>query len=283
MMPTIEIMCAFSGGETSAFMAIKLKEKYGDSAVFVFANTGEENDETLIFADKVDKEFGLNLVWLETLINPEKGKGSGYNVVDFNSASRKGEPFERMIEKYGLPNPNKMVCTRELKTNPITKYRRDFYPGCQTAIGIRVDEIDRISPNRKKQNIVYPLVTDWPVNKNQINCFWRDHSYRLNLKHYEGNCKWCYKKSSKKLAWIMRENPEFFDFPERMEKLHSKTNWAELGKEGEITMFRGNRTVEDIRKMSLTATEPFDDAQNYQYNKDIFDEDMCGSESCEAF
>lgn len=46
-----QIVCSFSGGETSAYMAIKLKEKNPDTA-FVFANTGEENEETLEFVDK---------------------------------------------------------------------------------------------------------------------------------------------------------------------------------------------------------------------------------------
>jgi len=48
--------------------------------------------------------------------------------------------------------------------------------------------------------------------------------------------------------------------------------------------------VADIREMAKTATEPRDDAQNYEVNGDLFgfddmsyESDMCGSESCEAF
>ena len=56
----------FSGGRTSAFLAKYIKEnpKY-KNCIFVFMNTGKEREETLIFADKCDKEFGLNLIWLE--------------------------------------------------------------------------------------------------------------------------------------------------------------------------------------------------------------------------
>ena len=73
------IVCSFSGGETSAYMAIKLKEKYGDRVKFVFANTSQENEETLIFVDKVDKAYDLGVVWIEAIANPEYRKGGTYH------------------------------------------------------------------------------------------------------------------------------------------------------------------------------------------------------------
>lgn len=281
------LVCSFSGGETSAYMAIKLKEKHNNKVSFVFANTGEEMEETLVFADRVDREYGLGLVWIEAVINPEKGKGTTYKVVDFKTASRNGEPFERMIEVYGLPNPVRMYCTRELKTVPLTKYKKDHHPGCLTAVGIRADEVDRISPNHKEKGLIYPLVNQWPMTKNQVNSFWREQPFRLNLKHYQGNCKWCYKKSFSKLAWIMKQNPEYFEFPERMERVHAKTNWTIHGNDGEAKIFRGHKKVSDIRAMSANAIEPVDDAKLYHFNQDLFgyeyNLDSCESESCEAF
>jgi 3'-phosphoadenosine 5'-phosphosulfate sulfotransferase (PAPS reductase)/FAD synthetase len=282
-----QILCSFSGGETSAYMAIKLKEKYPDT-VFTFANTGEENEETLIFVNQVDKTYGLGVVWLESVVAPEKGVGSSYKVVDFETAARKGEPFEQVIRKYGLPNPAFLHCTRELKKNPIEKWAKDNVPDSNLAIGIRIDEIDRVNPDYKKNRLCYPLAFWWPTTKPEINQFWRDQSFRLNLKHYQGNCKWCYKKSYKKLAWIAKENPEFFDFPARMEKEYSfVTSKKDLPEPN--TIFRQKKTVSDIREMALTAIEPFDDAKNYEVNADLFgfdmdyESDMCGSESCEAF
>lgn len=64
------MVVSFSGGQTSAFMCDFLMQNYADAYEFhfVFANTGREHEETLIFADKVDKLFGLNLVWLEGVI-----------------------------------------------------------------------------------------------------------------------------------------------------------------------------------------------------------------------
>jgi hypothetical protein len=64
--------------------------------------------------------------------------------VSFDTASRNGEPFEEVIKKYGLPGAGGyMHCTRELKANPIRDYAMSLGEH-QMAIGIRVDEIDRI-------------------------------------------------------------------------------------------------------------------------------------------
>lgn len=277
------IVCSFSGGETSAYMAIRLKEKYGDSVAFVFANTGQENEKTLIFADRIDKEYSLNLVWIEAKINPEYGKGTGYRIVNFDTASRRGEPFEEMIKVYGIPNTSWGHCTRELKQVPLTKYKKDFYGDCFTAIGIRSDEIDRVSSQYKKNRLIYPLIDEFPTTKNEVNRFWREQPFRLDLKHYQGNCKWCFKKSFSKLAWIMKEAPEAFNFPERMEAEYGDARHKRLGLDGEARFFRKNKSVSDIREMAKTATEPIDDARIYHVNRDLFGFDHCGSESCEAF
>ena len=101
------LVCTFSGGRTSAFMGqfLKLYKKYKDfDKLYVFANTGKEKEETLEFINKCDKEWNLGVVWLEAKINKEKGKGTDYKVVDYKTASRKGEPFEEMLKSYPMPN-----------------------------------------------------------------------------------------------------------------------------------------------------------------------------------
>ena len=96
------LVCTFSGGRTSAFMSLFIKNnpKYDEfDKVFIFANTGKERPETLDFVDKCDKEFNLNIVWLEALINEDKGVATSFKIVDYNSASRIGKPFEDMLKK----------------------------------------------------------------------------------------------------------------------------------------------------------------------------------------
>ena len=70
------LLVSFSGGETSAFMAQWIKKHLEDSydkVVYVFANTGLENEETLEFVQKCDDYWKLNVQWVECSINPEKG------------------------------------------------------------------------------------------------------------------------------------------------------------------------------------------------------------------
>lgn len=60
----------FSGGRTSAVLAKHIKEnpdKY-PNVIYVFLNTGKEEEKTLQFVDKCDKEWGLNVIWLEAKI-----------------------------------------------------------------------------------------------------------------------------------------------------------------------------------------------------------------------
>lgn len=224
-----KLIVSFSGGETSAYMAYLINKnksyKKNFELKFVFANTGEENEETLIFIEKFSKQFKIPVVWVESVVHHGKRKSSTHKVVDFQSASRSGvdSSFEEVIKKYGIPNMATPHCTRELKSNPISSYAKslgwkDYY----TAIGIRIDEIDRVSVNWKKNRFIYPLVTDKPVTKGLIKLWWKYQPFRLILKDYQGNCKWCWKKSEKKLLKIAEENPEHFNFPQLMESKYGR-------------------------------------------------------------
>lgn len=143
-----KLICSFSGGRTSAYLAYKLQysPEFADfEKHYVFANTGKELEETLVFVDRCDKEFGLNVVWIEAKFTQEMGVGVSYSIVDFASASRKGEPFNAMIEKFGIPNKNGPFCTKELKSRPIGKWAKDNVGDALLAIGIRADERRRSS------------------------------------------------------------------------------------------------------------------------------------------
>ena len=143
------LFISFSAGETSAYMLQYLYKRYiGKREIFVlFANTGQEHEETYIFAKRIEEHFNIPIIWVEAIINPEYGKGVRHKIVDFDNADRTGKAFEDMIAKLGIPNSKAMFCTRELKERPMLHYlkaqgykEQDFH----TAIGIRLDEFDRI-------------------------------------------------------------------------------------------------------------------------------------------
>jgi hypothetical protein len=285
---------SFSGGETSAYMAQWLwqhkKNEY--DMKFVFANTGQENEETYEFIEKCSSHFGFNVVWIEAVTNPKHGVGQSFRVVDFDSASRDGLPFEAVIAKHGIPNVSTPHCTRDLKERPIKKYIKSIgWKKYQIAIGIRVDEIDRI--NLTEGNLIYPLVSMIPMTKPKINFWWSQQPFRLDLKGYQGNCKWCWKKSDRKLYTIANENPEAFSFPIKMEEKYGdyipETRLSRLKDRGEEVpdrtwFFRGNRSSKDILSAAKkTSIKALDDSTHTSFQLGLFDEDLVGGESCEVF
>jgi 3'-phosphoadenosine 5'-phosphosulfate sulfotransferase (PAPS reductase)/FAD synthetase len=64
-----------------------------DEIVVVFANTGQEHEKTLEYIHACDKQYGLNVVWLEAVVNPEEGQGTKHRVVTFETAARGGGAF----------------------------------------------------------------------------------------------------------------------------------------------------------------------------------------------
>lgn len=212
------LLITFSGGRTSAFMARLLLElpKYKNSQkLIVFANTGRENEATLKFVNECDKRWDLGVVWLEADVMEEKGKGTNYKIVTYETASRKGQPFEDVIMKYGLPSKLYRHCTRELKEVPIHKYAKDILGSDYlTAIGIRADEKHRLG---QKPNYIYPLA-ELGFTEEIIRNWWDAQDFDLELKDYQGNCDLCFLKSKRKKLTILNENPKVADWWNTMEK-----------------------------------------------------------------
>lgn len=220
---------------------------------FVFANTGQESDETLDFVDRCDKEFGLNVVWVEAVVH--QGRiASTHKVVTYETATRRKEiegPYLEVVKKYGIPNAGYPHCTRDLKENPIHHYiwnvvgwKKGTY---QTAIGIRGDEPRRLKRGEHWQNKIYPLADMINVSQVQIWDFWKGQAFDLGIEDYEGNCAWCFRKCEKKLLRIAKNDPTIFVFPDHIEK-----NYGHVGKNkinGEYsklprTLYRNYKTAE---------------------------------------
>jgi hypothetical protein len=236
----------FSGGRTSAFLSKFIKEnpKY-NNVLFVFANTGKEKEQTLEFIDKCDKEFSLNVVWLEAKVNLEKGKGTTYTITNFKNAKRNGEPFEEMLSKYPMPNNMASNCTRELKQRPIDAYLRDNFKDYNIirVIGIRADEQHRKSNNAINENIIYPLCDELPVDSKFIRNWWSKQDFDLNLKDYEGNCDLCFKKSLKKRLTIIKENPNVANWWEKMENKYSSESIPRFD-------LRTNKSIYELKELA---------------------------------
>lgn len=236
------IVASFSGGRTSAYMCKMLIDKYPrDQLAFVFINTGAEDFETLEFVNNCDIFFGLDLVWLEAVVHHDDRKGTTHKIVDFFTADREGEAFREVCKKYGIPNKSYPHCNRELKLRPIDSWQRENHPSAPRAIGIRVDEIDRMSAHADRDNVIYPLVSA-RIAKSDVMGFWSRTPFDLEVPEHRGNCVTCWKKSDRKLKTLALESPESFDLFKSIERDFSKSG----APKNSGIFFRGHRTCEDI-------------------------------------
>lgn len=203
------ICVSFSGGRSSAYMLRAILDANdglpADSAV-CFANTGKEREETLRFIDRCAREWGIQIAWLEYIARSI----SGFKVVDFASAARAGEPFDRLIEqKQRLPNPVERACTEELKVNTIARYMRSLGMDDEdVAIGVRADEPHRI-PKLRARGRWLPMV-DAGLGKHDIHRFWRASPFDLELPYADGhgNCDLCFLKTAGQVLARVREKPQ---------------------------------------------------------------------------
>ena len=196
---------SFSGGRTSAYMLYRVLEAHQMSlppeAVVCFANTGKEDEATLRFVQDCSEQWSVPITWLEYA-------EVDYTIVNFDSASRNGEPFEALIRKRNyLPNPVTRFCTSELKIRPIGRYllslgMADTKTEAEnmSMIGMRADEQRRAAKIQDKSRI--PLVTAG-ITKEDVGAFWREQSFDLGLPNnngvtMHGNCDLCFLKGGGK-------------------------------------------------------------------------------------
>lgn len=223
----------FSGGKTSGYLLAHILKAHGgklpDNAIAVFCNTGKEVERTYRFIHDFSEQTGQHIVWLEFDIDPE-GKGTVkspayiHKVVDYKTASRGGEPFEKMIRrKKFVPNVVNRICTSVLKVETCDRYmRRDLgIKEYRDIIGFRYDEPRRwnrslkmkYSQDEKCRHTLrdFPLVHAG-VTKGTVEDYWRDIPWGLRMDSNYGNCDLCYLKGRRKLVSIIREKPELADW-----------------------------------------------------------------------
>lgn len=266
-----KIKVSFSGGRTSFCMTDLLLKEYPDSEFLItFANTGLEHPATLDFVHAADQHWGGVVHWLEAEFH-----GEGIDVtprrVDYEAASRNGEPFHDYIKKHGIPNAVAKGCTSRLKQTPIEKYAkaRGFHLA-PTAIGIRADEIDRMSQYAEKYRLWYPLA-EWGYTKEMVNAYCGQFPFDLKIpSDGYGNCVGCFKKSDRKLYTVATENPELLqwwvDMGEQYATHHTTDKAGQFYKavspDGTRKFYRHHRTAKNIIDEANTLKfEPYQDSR----------------------
>lgn len=230
---------SFSGGRTSAYMLWRALEAYGgklpDDHVVAFANTGKERPETLRFVYECGLWWGVDIVWLEFVSRSGPSDGR-YERVSYNSASRDGEPFARLIKaKSYAPNSVMRFCTEEMKVNTIRHFiaAELGWTEWSNAVGLRHDEGHRVmkalARNHEGKS---PWVTKVPlanakVTVRDVKAFWEAQPFDLGLRSYEGNCDLCFLKGRGTIKALIREKPGCADWWIKQER----TNKGRFSKE----------------------------------------------------
>lgn len=272
-----KLLISFSGGRSSAYMLFYCLNNLSDKFDFkiVFSNTGKEVEETLIFIQKYSDYFSVPVVWVEFDLN-SMGKRT-FKIVDFDSADRMGLPFEKLIKYMGIPSAGAPFCSTYLKREVIRQYMRSIgWLHYYTAIGIRVDEIDRVSKDVKKYKLIYPLIEN-NISKNDVNQFWQNMPFDLKLDKIIGNCDCCWKKSFKTLREISLKYPDKFNWWIEMEKLYGhKINRNSKVLKPNYTFYRLNKSAESIKNNTYSFSDPAQKKLNFDISNGC-------SESCEVF
>lgn len=214
---------SFSGGRTSAYMlwrVLQANSGLPKEAKVCFANTGKEEEATLRFVNECSKQWNVPITWVEY-----RADERGYAVVNFETASRDGEPFEAIVKKRNyLPNPVTRFCTVELKIRAMHRHLRELgwaYGDGEwdQMVGIRADEPARVarirarpSPETVRETMVMPLADDG-ITVHHVQSFWDAQSWGLELPTYKGrtlagNCDLCFMKPAGQIASLIAQRPE---------------------------------------------------------------------------
>ena len=237
---------SFSGGRTSAYMLWRILQANGGlpaDTLVCFANTGKEVEATLRFVRDCAELWQVPIHWLEYL-----SAEPGFALVDFDRASRQGEPFEALIRKRQyLPNPVARGCTASLKIRPMHRLVRPLgWREWDQMIGIRADEQRRVAKIRARghstesshETMRMPLA-ETGVTVRDVGAFWQAQPFDLELltvngRTLEGNCDLCFLKPRGQRLALIKARPEAAEWWIRMESLNlaSKPSGARFRADG---------------------------------------------------
>ena len=271
-------LISFSGGRSSGYMLHKILESYGgklpDDVHVTFANTGKEMPQTLDFIHACETNWNVRVHWLEMDIHEERPIFRTKEVT-YATASRKGEPFEALINrKKMLPNPMTRLCTAELKINVMKRFMQERgYKEWANVIGLRYDEPKRVASQRRQNDLgknkweaLSPLY-DNKVVVEDVGKFWANNDFDLNLPNHNGktlagNCDLCFLKGTQTLINIIRERPDLADWWLEQEEKVTRLQIESKGVSGSTDRFRLDRDyikLVDLAELEAKQTDFFDD------------------------
>jgi 3'-phosphoadenosine 5'-phosphosulfate sulfotransferase (PAPS reductase)/FAD synthetase len=190
-----------------------------NQAKIIFCNTGKEENATLDFVNQCSKEWGVEITWLEFAVENDIKVSK---VVNYETASRNGEPFAAVIKWFepSLPNGRARYCSSQMKTRTMHRHLKSLgWTEWDSFIGIRADEPRRVAkfranphPESKYETVSMPLVP-MGVSSKEVGNFWANQTFDLGLpningKTMHGNCDLCMLKPKSQVLSLIKEKPE---------------------------------------------------------------------------
>ncbi|MBS1734255.1 MAG: phosphoadenosine phosphosulfate reductase family protein [Bacteroidetes bacterium] len=208
----------FSGGKSSALMAL-IEYKPGD--IVLFTDTTREHPATYKFINDFEK----------------------YEKIPVTRVTYPGG-WEGMLQNEGygtVPNLVMRYCTKHLKIKTARKYLLSIgITECENLIGFRHDEQSRIlnyDARWKKYKAFFPL-DQRKITKENVNNFWSQKKYNLEIPHILGNCDLCFLKGQNAIISILKSFPELAD------------KWIKDEKEAGGTYFK-NISYEQLKNIAV--------------------------------
>jgi 3'-phosphoadenosine 5'-phosphosulfate sulfotransferase (PAPS reductase)/FAD synthetase len=261
---------SFSGGRTSGYMLWRILQAHQwilpDDVKVVFANTGKEMPETLDFVRDCGVHWNVPIHWVEYRAKTDDGKQIA--MVNYETASRKGEPFAALIDdRRYLPNPVARMCTAELKIRVMHRFIKSVfgYDEWTTCIGMRADEQRRVaklanSSEGKYETRIAPLAIAG-LTVADVGEFWSRQIFDLKLPNMNGrtmhgNCDLCFLKGAKQIYALIREEPTRAIWWMEQEK---KIEVSGAFEKATMATFRADRpSYKAMYKMAANQAEMFD-------------------------
>ena len=236
---------SFSGGRTSGYMLYKILQAHSgvlpDYCRVVFCNTGKEMQQTLDFVNDCQKNWGVNIDWLELSgvdkhgYKPTENSRDWifkYRITDYDNCFKNGEPFETLINHYNkLPNATNRFCTYLMKQRAIIWYEKiNKLVNPTHILGLRYDEphrVHRIKARKDNKHHICPLY-DEKITNTDVAEFWRKSNFDLRLIAKNGhtvfgNCDMCFLKGKNQLTHMMREKKDLANWWIEQEEKTGKT------------------------------------------------------------
>ena len=138
-----------------------------------------------------------------------------------------------------LPNAHKRICTADLKVETAARFARTrigwWRPRPHSILGIRHDEPQRWGKALWEEcRTVYPLV-DAKVSVRDVERFWSEQPFDLEIHRDLGNCDLCFLKGRWKLMRLITQHPERADWWIEQERFRRSV--ARTVRKPELTRF----------------------------------------------